>query len=1091
MYTRCWSIVAGLLVLSISSIHASAQDPIRSLPFEFPVRAGVSDAAESFLYLAASEKARLFQVKLDTGTLENEITLPHRATQLEWSSDHKTLAALHGYDDAVSILSFPTLQVIATIPVGEQPTDIAATAGGFVVVNAFSRTVSFIDSETYTASEVMRFPDAFPAKIVVVDDRYIVATRKPNQLITFAWEGNQKLEQIELPDTPLSLEALTDNQVIVHLRSGAHRFNIDEQTLDPIETETHDSVTARDGKLIVLPSGELLLITKISPPKIVEQPGKGRINPAAKKYFEAPHRPNPDTIKTTRRRVTPLPPEDQSVLTTETHAHAEPTPIKQTKLDVAPGWAPLGFFVPYAPSLGDRAPIPIEELLNESSFFFPNQESLLNIDVAQPARDLDTNTLKIGPNFETIEATGGTSFIIDDAQFIADSFTTDQATGLTEINGDVSVISGEATLHADSLRLQRFEPDGSQPDALVGRPLIPFGETIREPGVLERGKFEAHNFDLTEVNRSLSSDFVILDSINRTGEIRNPLGHSEPIYFGAESIRILGPESYEAHDLWITTCDLDDPHYRIRIAHARVENGRVVEGKNARLQLGDLDTPLYIPRLSATSGDGAKITRIDFDSGSETAIGSFLNLGQWYAASPNVDLGLRTYLTSREGIGLGLDSEYNFMDEPTSPLFRGKGQFESLYTTKERGYHQWYHQQSLGPQTEMRAQWEQWYDPEFVKDFYIEDYENRSGPRSFLNVTHLRPGSIWTVTASKSTHAFTDQTEKLPEGSFHLLERSLGKNLYLSMDSFAGSYNETLTETSAQRVAQSARLTYDWNVTQGFNIAPFVEGGATYYSDTLVDDDSDTRWTSQAGVTAQTRFSRSYRGFGGFDSFKHIIIPSVTYLHQESSGLMEIDVPRFDSIDKRPTRERVESKIENIVLGRNRNTEEIWRVARFALYQGYDISNDAREATDYEIDLEVRPRPWWGVRALGETHDLVQNQIIPGEELRSVLTYLFYDDGKFENSVNGQLGYTFTQVDGMYINREVLYGAGYKFSPNWSVAFQQRYDIELDDLTRQSYEIRRRLHKWDVGFRVRDRETGTDFSIMFSLIDIDGATLRF
>jgi hypothetical protein len=291
-------------------------------------------------------------------------------------------------------------------------------------------------------------------------------------------------------------------------------------------------------------------------------------------------------------------------------------------------------------------------------------------------------------------------------------------------------------------------------------------------------------------------------------------------------------------------------------------------------------------------------------------------------------------------------------------------------------------------------------------------------------------------------------------------------------------------------MSQTARLSYDLNVNQAFNVVPFVEGGATYYSNTLVEDDADTRWLGLAGVTAQTRLSRSYRGFGNFEGIKHIVVPSVTYLNQDSSSVREIDVPRFDAIDDRPTRERIESKIDNIILGRNTLNGETWRLARLAFYQGYDLANDAHEAIDYEVDLEIRPRPWWGFRGVGEIHELDQVVGIPGSDLNSVLGYVFYDDGRFENRMNGQLGYALTEVDGESINREILYGMGYKFSPNWSASLQHRYDLERDELSRQTYEVRRRLHKWEMGVRVRDRERGTDFSIVFSLIDIAGAQLK-
>lgn len=761
-----------------------------------------------------------------------------------------------------------------------------------------------------------------------------------------------------------------------------------------------------------------------------------------------------------------------------------------SKYSLRPVRVRLGNFSPYPPILGDKEPVSIDEAMQESTMFLPTENTLLGIDTTQPMKDRVFGHLKGNFNSGPIEFSKGVAFKIDDAQFRAETLFWDEAAGISLIEDGVEVEKNGALFTADSIRLQQFESDPAAPTQAIVHPLLPYGHVEKTGVSLGQGTFEAHNITLDEERRSFSADRIYYNSVTQTGELHKAHGHVEHFYFSAETIRILGLDKADADDLWITTCDLDDPHYRIRISQAIIEDGRIVGGKNARLQLGNTDTPFFIPRLSGASTRGTGVTHIDFESGSGAEIGSYINLGQWYSATPNIDLALRTYPTTDEGFGGGIDGEYDFMDNPASPFFRSRGSFQTLYTTKDRGYNQWYHRQGLGPRTELRGQWEQWYDQDFVKDFYNDEYEDRTGPRTFANITHIRPGSIWTGTVSKSTHDFTDETEKLPEGSYHLLERALGNHFYLTMDSVVGSYNRARNGPHAQRAAQSARLSYDLNVNQGFNIVPFVEGGATYYSDTLAQNDADTRWIGVAGTTVQTRFSRPYRGFGKFSAFKHILVPSVTYMHQDSSGMDESDVPHFDAIDDQPTRERIESKIENIILGRNAIDDQTWRVARLAFYQGYDLSNNAQEATDYEVDLEIRPRPWWGLRAVGESHELDQVVGIPGKDLTSLLSYLFYDDGKFENSKNAQLGYTVTRVDGERINREILYGAGYKFSPQWSVSVAHRYDLDRKELSRQTYEVRRRLHKWNVGVRVRDREIGTDYSIVFGLIDIAGAEIR-
>jgi len=389
------------------------------------------------------------------------------------------------------------------------------------------------------------------------------------------------------------------------------------------------------------------------------------------------------------------------------------------------------------------------------------------------------------------------------------------------------------------------------------------------------------------------------------------------------------------------------------------------------------------------------------------------------------------------------------------------------------------------------AQWEQWYDREFVKDFYNNDYENRSGPRTFANLTYLKDGYIVTGTASKSTHNFIRETEKLPEATFHLLERRIGEGLYLSMDSVVGYYDAGSSDVRAQRYSQVARLSYDFNVMHGFNILPFVEGSATHYSERLATEDADSRISGLAGVTTQFRFQRSYGGRGRFDGFKHIFVPSVTYFRESSSSIDDEDVPRFDAIDNRPSRERIESKIDNLVLGRNSENGQVWRVAKLTLYQGNDIWSETAEATDYEVDMEIRPRPWWGIRTFAEQHRVSEEIGVGGHDFDRVLSFIFYDDNNFENSFNARLGYALTEVGDVRVDREIMYGVGYKLSKKWSFSADHTFDLDESEIRRQSYQIRRRLHKWDMGLRIRDRPSGTDVNLVMSLIGFSGTRLSF
>jgi len=297
----------------------------------------------------------------------------------------------------------------------------------------------------------------------------------------------------------------------------------------------------------------------------------------------------------------------------------------------------------------------------------------------------------------------------------------------------------------------------------------------------------------------------------------------------------------------------------------------------------------------------------------------------------------------------------------------------------------------------------------------------------------------------------------------------------------------------------------------------------TWYSEERIEDDAAFRYSNTVGATFQTRLHKAYPGRAGFSGFKHIIVPSVTYSYRPETTMDVEDTPRFDAVDNVYGRSRIESKIDNVVFGRDAETNEVWQVARLTLYQGNDFWNENRKADDYEVECDIRPRPWWGWQLVGERHaidneyDLNEPYFLQRELLRlyewvtgepwdwetayqydarygdynRLLSYLYYDDTTIGGNLNGRLGFGYAETQQRLFNREILYGLGYKLGENWGLAFEHRYDLERNELVRQRYELRRRLHCWDMTIRATGRESGWDVGVEFSIVAFPGTKVKF
>ena len=725
---------------------------------------------------------------------------------------------------------------------------------------------------------------------------------------------------------------------------------------------------------------------------------------------------------------------------------------------------------------------------------------------------------------------GNVRLWLDDTTFSMDRLSIEE--GETEdilhAQGNVVVTQLDSTMEADDLvfRLPRVVP--SEEDELPETQAL-FESDGPPPSAtqIRRGSFEGVNVRLTEPDRLLVAEYLAYDFETETGEARHARGQADIFYFGAEHIMLIGPNDMAAENAWITTCDCEHDYYKVHFEQLVMSAGEMLEGERIRLEVGRLRFPFAFPRWSWQAGQ-SRMSSMDFKSGRNAGTGYYVNFSQRFYATPDVELGYRIYPTEKEGVGVGLEGAYDFMNTPTARLFRGEGDFRTMYTTEGRGHLDIFHRQELLDNTVLMMHWEQWSDADFIKDFYYNEmYRNRTEPRAVANVTMTEEDYILSATVRPSTHGFVTETERLPEVAFNYLERPLSDNLYFSFDSVAG-YNERQPfGDQAARIVNRARLTFDPDLSESFAVTPFAEVDASWYSSTRGDSEgSSARLSGLVGVTASTRFHKVYDGALGFSAFKHIVLPSMTLSYRPSSSLGYEETPRFDALDDVRERARVESSVTNIVLGRDAESGEVWPVGRLSLYHGVDITNELRNTSDVELEMDVRPRPWWGVQMVAQRHQESDRINFDGPFVREQLSIRFYErvlqrflgpldeellarygasEGDFERILatlyynneqndspwNGRIGYAYTKTRNEVYNREVLFGLGYRISEEWSVAFEHRYDFEQNSLVRQRYELRRNLDCVSWTFRVEDRQSGFDINFGVAITAFPGSGIKF
>ena len=1170
------------LIIALSAVVSSvpAEPAFQQQPTKAQLRDAALHAPTGTIFLAAYDRNEVWQVNPVTQERLATIRVGAGPVALAFSADKAALACVNHLANSVSLIRVADAAVYATVACGKGACDVAGLPRGwFAVANSFADSVTVVNASQPEQVQTLGDITSVPTAVAASGSLLGVATQAPAALHVFANHGQTLVATIPLDAAPVALApveprffavatdtgiALVDptlpgviarchEHVVALASDGRHLFALNGSdssryltdevvavmngSLERVETLDLAApgrvVSAGDGIVVVLsPTSNAWQVHGIfqDAPQVAMKPPGMQPKPPEPSAEKATLRPEPveevqpePVVEVQAQPVEEVPPEPADT--------GKATPGLSPQAPGAAGFPkttyrriPWGGLAPRAPHPARRPSASVLQKPSKRSLIdgltTPGYTGLLeggfeSPDWTQPLRDMEGDEWDLPIDGGAVSVRGNVRLRLDTVNFAAEQFSYDEVAGKVCARDRVRITQNNAVLTADELF---YELPGADelPAAVLDAEL---DEQARAKRRLSLGHIDISNLHLVEPTRELKADHIEYDFLDQTGELVNVEGHAATYHFHADKLRVLGPDAIMAKGVWLSTCDRDPPHYRIRLKEVEVRDGRLTKGKHAWLQLGRVSTPIYWP-VWRFRGEGQSL---DLESGHRAALGYYINYGQHFPVTRDVTLGLRLFPTTQEGVGFGLESEYDFMESPASPLFRSKGAIRTLHTTERRGYAELYHRHEVTEDAVLLVQAEQWRDRDFYKDFYYERYHKRTEPRTFANLTLTRPKYIATGTVRKNTHDFVRETERLPEVTYHRLEHRLAENLYFTFDTING-YNEREPDgLHAVRLTNVGRLTADLDLDDALSVTPFLELEGTWYSDERNSNATRFRYSNTVGTTLQTRFHKAYAGKAGFSGFKHIIVPSVSYSYRPEPTVYVDRIMRFDAADNVYGRSRVESKIDSVLFGRDAETQEVWQVGRLTLYQGNDFWNEKRKSDDYEIEFDVRPRPWWGMQLFGERHltsddyDLDEPFFVERNLLKlyeratgkpwdldtayrydaqysdydRVLSFLYYDDMQLDGSTNARLGFAYTKTRHRIFNREVLYGAGYKLGDKWGVSFEHRYDLERDNLARQEYQLRRRLHCWDMALTFVDRESGWDVGVEFTIVGFPGTKVKF
>lgn len=628
--------------------------------------------------------------------------------------------------------------------------------------------------------------------------------------------------------------------------------------------------------------------------------------------------------------------------------------------------------------------------------------------------------------------------------------------------GNVSVVRPDMTLFCDRLEFSRDTKIAEAKGNVV---------MIREDGRME-------------------AEEMIFNFETKKGDFFDAKFYSKPFFGRGKIVSRVGENHMRMKQGYLTTCDLDKPHFRFFSKVTDIYPGDKSVSRNLRLIVGEVPI-IFIPRL--TQDLSGKKPLITYTPGYDKQWGGFLLSSIFYELNDNLKGTLHLDYRTRRDIAPGLDLIYN-TDNYGNGIIRTYYMNERRTSSKqliwkprtrptierERFKVEWRHQWRIDKRTDAILQYYKLSDGEFLKEFFEREYEKDTSVSTYFLITRASSAGTLSFRTDARVNRFESGLERLPEISYNSPSKEIFntgfyiKDLttYSNLSSKSASPSEIRRET--MRVDTDNELSYPMKVSF-IEMNLFVGGRQTYYSKVKDPSKYDSiRGVFRTGADLSTKFYRIfdlYTGFLNLDihRLRHIITPTIAYLSSEDPTMPNIQLDQFDSIDSATRKHSLNFAIENkLQTKRNKSSVDL---ARLVVSTDFSLKENPGKGGFNTIttDLDLKP------------HDALTFYMDStfDTKTRSLQTV------NFDLYINDASDDWYIQFGKRWSGREddqITADFGYAPNQKWRFRTYQRFDVDKGILKEQEYNVRRDMHAWilDINFN-QTRGQGSAIWLVFTM----------
>jgi len=597
------------------------------------------------------------------------------------------------------------------------------------------------------------------------------------------------------------------------------------------------------------------------------------------------------------------------------------------------------------------------------------------------------------------------------------------------------------------------------------------------------------NIVVESLKGSISADKMTYSLDKQTGNFTNARIFSAPYYGKGTIVSKVGPNKMNMQDGYITTCDFDEPHYRLQSKSIDIEPGKQAQARGVKMFIGPVPL-MYLPQYTQNLAD--RHPRYSLVPGYSKDFGFYVLQSWRYDFNEQVKGMVHVDLRDRKGPGAGGDLDYKTdhfgagmirtyyvhqYDIGRSHIWdsnRPKAVYEDRYKV------QWRHKWDIDDKTDATWQYYRLSDPNFLKDYFKRENRTDPDPKTYLSVTRALPLGTLGLNVQTRANTFNTEVERLPEVSYNLTNAQIGESGFFFKDASLYSHlvkkfaNPSEVNLETNRLDTQNEISYPTKL--GFvEFRPFVGGESTYYSRAInPDDNNSVRGQFRTGADLSTKFSRVYDvegKFWGMDihRLRHIITPSIGYLYAHEPTVSSTKFDQFDSIDTLTRSHQIGLSLEN-KLQTKRNGQPV-DLARLVLESPFLLKEDPGKGGfgNVSAKLELSPSDW-----LTFSSDATYNTALDHIDTVNYEANVHNGDKWFVN-----LGERYTRE----VDNQVTAEWGYTINPLWKFRIYDQFDInDGGQQKEQQYVLTRDLHEWEMDLSFNHtRGQGSGIMVVFRL----------